>query len=398
MIFIAGSLPGHIARSRGHPWAQAVLMAGWITLFFGFALWPLALIWAYVDAPAPRPRGSDCAMIVAIFNVYLVILFGLVKLEDRALQPLLEGLSRHRAGAAVVRSVRSHGLGCSPAAPPSSCAIRCRSCPTWRARWSRSALEANRPVKAGGMNLSRIDPVPFPVAGRCVGGPAQARGAAALADDAARSARPAGRAFDVQQHQASVEQLKAQIEGARWNLEQDGGARPCRRLRDQSRSAQGRTRRQPAADTGDGLHRHIRHADRRRGGCRSTSRFIRPGQPVELTFKFLPGQIHRRQGRDRASGDPQADRPEVSGRAITAAPLQSAPFVVRVKLDDEALARRPAGRQRLATAAIFTEHVKVSPRHPQGPAAADRDPELRQPVLRRSRRHDAIGQASGGAK
>ena len=58
MIFIAGSLPGHIARSRGHPWAQAVGMAGWITLFFGFALWPIALIWAYVDAPAPR-RGSD---------------------------------------------------------------------------------------------------------------------------------------------------------------------------------------------------------------------------------------------------------------------------------------------------------------------------------------------------
>jgi len=30
MIFIAGSLPGHIAKSRGHPWAQAVRMAGWI--------------------------------------------------------------------------------------------------------------------------------------------------------------------------------------------------------------------------------------------------------------------------------------------------------------------------------------------------------------------------------
>lgn len=58
MICIAGSLPGHVARTRGHPWAQAVRMAGWITLFFGFALWPLALIWAYVDAPAPR-RGSD---------------------------------------------------------------------------------------------------------------------------------------------------------------------------------------------------------------------------------------------------------------------------------------------------------------------------------------------------
>ena len=32
IFFIAGSLPGHIARSRGHPWAQAVTVAGWVTL------------------------------------------------------------------------------------------------------------------------------------------------------------------------------------------------------------------------------------------------------------------------------------------------------------------------------------------------------------------------------
>jgi Protein of unknown function (DUF3302) len=51
---IAGSLPGHIAMTRGHPQAQAVGAAGWITLICGFALWPVALIWAYVDAPAPR--------------------------------------------------------------------------------------------------------------------------------------------------------------------------------------------------------------------------------------------------------------------------------------------------------------------------------------------------------
>ena len=39
--------------------------------------------------------------------------------------------------------------------------------------------------------------------------------------------------------------------------------------------------------------------------------------------------------------------------------VQSAPFVVRVKLDDEDFARRlPAGST--GTAAIFTEHVKVS--------------------------------------
>ena len=57
---IAGWLPGHIAKSRNHPYAQAVTDAGWITLIFGFALWPVALIWAYVDVPArqtaePRP-------------------------------------------------------------------------------------------------------------------------------------------------------------------------------------------------------------------------------------------------------------------------------------------------------------------------------------------------------
>jgi hypothetical protein len=54
MFFIAGYLPGHIAKSRGHPWAQAVTVAGWVTLIFGFVLWPVVLIWAYVDIPARR--------------------------------------------------------------------------------------------------------------------------------------------------------------------------------------------------------------------------------------------------------------------------------------------------------------------------------------------------------
>jgi uncharacterized BrkB/YihY/UPF0761 family membrane protein len=57
VVFIAGSLPGRIAKSRGHPWAQAVTVAGWVTLIFGFALWPVALIWAYVDVPRV-PRGE----------------------------------------------------------------------------------------------------------------------------------------------------------------------------------------------------------------------------------------------------------------------------------------------------------------------------------------------------
>jgi prepilin signal peptidase PulO-like enzyme (type II secretory pathway) len=60
VIWLMGSMPGQVARRRGHPWAEAVTIAGWITLIFGFVLWPVAMIWAYVDIPAkqtaePRP-------------------------------------------------------------------------------------------------------------------------------------------------------------------------------------------------------------------------------------------------------------------------------------------------------------------------------------------------------
>jgi hypothetical protein len=58
IIFMA-MLPGMIARSRNHPWAQAVTVAGWVTLFFGFLLWPVAVIWAYVDIPARKGGAAQ---------------------------------------------------------------------------------------------------------------------------------------------------------------------------------------------------------------------------------------------------------------------------------------------------------------------------------------------------
>ena len=54
VVVALGMMPGHIARKRGHPWAQAVTVGSWATLIFGFVLWPLVLIWAYVDVPARR--------------------------------------------------------------------------------------------------------------------------------------------------------------------------------------------------------------------------------------------------------------------------------------------------------------------------------------------------------
>jgi uncharacterized BrkB/YihY/UPF0761 family membrane protein len=58
ILIIAGALPGQVAHGRGHPWAHAVTVAGWVTLLCGFALWPVVLIWAYVDVPAVRKQDT----------------------------------------------------------------------------------------------------------------------------------------------------------------------------------------------------------------------------------------------------------------------------------------------------------------------------------------------------
>lgn len=53
IVFMA-MWPGMVAKRRNHPWAEAVTIGGWVTLFLGFVLWPIVLIWAYVDVPAQR--------------------------------------------------------------------------------------------------------------------------------------------------------------------------------------------------------------------------------------------------------------------------------------------------------------------------------------------------------
>jgi hypothetical protein len=47
---------GYFAETRGYPWADAVTVAGCVTLICGFALWPIALIWANVDVPASSKK------------------------------------------------------------------------------------------------------------------------------------------------------------------------------------------------------------------------------------------------------------------------------------------------------------------------------------------------------
>ena len=58
VIIYLAMLPGMIATKRNHPWTQAVTVAGWVTLFLGFVLWPIVLIWAYVDVPTPAREAA----------------------------------------------------------------------------------------------------------------------------------------------------------------------------------------------------------------------------------------------------------------------------------------------------------------------------------------------------
>ena len=51
-----GQLPGRLARKWGHPQASAINVAGWIGMATGGLLWPLALIWAFIN-----PSGSQAA-------------------------------------------------------------------------------------------------------------------------------------------------------------------------------------------------------------------------------------------------------------------------------------------------------------------------------------------------
>ena len=213
-------------------------------------------------------------------------------------------------------------------------------------------VQANTALKTGDV-LFKIDPVPYQAQVSAI--EAQLKlSDMRLSQMTTLFERDAGRGFDVQQRQSEVDQLKAQLEGAKWNLDKtvvrapaDGYATNVA-LRKGARVASSPV--MAFIDTSDTLVGvEITQND---------ARYIKPGQPVEITFKFEPGVV--RTGRVetifQAISTGQA---QVSGTAVAPKEIQSAPFVVRVKLDDQDLAKRlPAGST--GTAAIFTEAVKAT--------------------------------------
>ncbi len=213
--------------------------------------------------------------------------------------------------------------------------------------------QANTALKAGDV-LFRIDPVPYQAQVDAI--EAQLKlSTTRLAQMTQLFERDSGRGFDVEQRQSEVDQLKAQLESAKWNLDKTVVRAPADGYATNVALRKGaRVANLPLSpvmafiDTSDTLLGvEITQND---------ARFIKAGQPVEITFKFEPGVV--RTGKvETILQAVSTGQTQVSGTAVAPREIQSAPFVVRVRLDDEALARRlPAGST--GTAAIFTEAVK----------------------------------------
>jgi RND family efflux transporter MFP subunit len=293
-------------------------------------------------------------VIVFLFNVYLLILFLLVRFKIVPfnlfwkISPLIVLLLL------MVGLFIPMGWG-APSGPVLVGRHSVQIVPDVSGEVLEVPVVPNTPLKAGDV-LFRIDPAPYQAQVDTLD--AQLKFAELRFGQMTQLQRgDAGRAFDVQQRESEVKQLKAQLAAAKWNLDKTVVRAPTDgyvtnlALRKGARVAS-----IPVApvmafiDTSE----TIVAAEI----AQINARYIEPEQPVEVTFKYLPGSIFTGHVETvlQAIATGQV---KPSGYAVTPQEVQSAPFVVRVKLDDADLAKRlPAGST--GEAAIFTEHVNAS--------------------------------------
>jgi RND family efflux transporter MFP subunit len=290
-------------------------------------------------------------MIIFLLNVYLVILFLLVKLRIVRFNLFWKSSPFIVLLLLLVGLFIPMGWG----APAGSALVIRQSvqiAPEVAGEVIDVPVVANTPIKSGDV-LFKIDPVPYQAQVEAIEAQLKFQ-ELRLSQMTQLQEHGTGRAFDVEQRQAEVDQLRGQLEGAKWNLDKTVVRAPADgyvtnlALRKGARVATAPV--MAFIDTSDTLVGvEISQID---------ARYIAPDQDVELTFKFLPGRILT--GKVEAVLQAIASgQVQVSGTAVTAAPVQAAPFGVRVRLADSETARRlPAGSS--GQAAIFTDRVKAS--------------------------------------
>jgi len=293
-------------------------------------------------------------MIVAILNVYLVILFILVKTK------IVPFNLFWKCSPLIVLLLLMFGLFIpmgwgAPQGPAMVVRNSVQIVPNVAGEGTDVPVVANKPLKAGDV-LFKIDPVPYQAQVDSIGAQLKFE-ELRLSQMTQLELSDSGRAFDVQQRQAEVDKLKGQLRGANYNLEQtvvqapsDGyvtnlglmkGARvanlplsPVMAFIDTSQTI-----------VGVEIHQIY-------------TRYIEVGQDVEVTFKVFPGQVYKGKVESVLEAT-AAGQVVASGAAVTPRQVAAAPLVVRIKLDDAKLvASLPAGAA--GDAAIYTEHIKPS--------------------------------------
>ncbi len=293
-------------------------------------------------------------MMVAIMSVYLALLFGLVWLG------VIRFNTFWKTSPVILLIILNLGLFIpmgwgAPQGPVMVVRNSVAIVPNVAGEVIDVPVVANTPLKAGDV-LFKIDPMPYDAQVKAI--EAQLKlSATRLAQMTQLFERDSGRGFDVEQRQSEVDQLTAQLEGAKWNLDKTTVRAPAdgyvTNLALRKGARVGNLPLSPAMafiDTSDTLIGvEINQIN---------ARYIAPGQDVEVTFKFLPGHVYAGKVESilQAIASGQA---EISGTAVAPKAIEAAPFIVRVRLGDTAFMQRlPAGAT--GTAAIFTEHVKVS--------------------------------------
>ena len=291
-------------------------------------------------------------MIVAILNVYLVLLFILVKMK------IVPFNLFWKCSPLIVLLLLMFGLFIpmgwgAPQGPALVVRNSVAIVPNVAGEVTDVPVEANKPLKAGDV-LFKIDPVPYQ---------SQVDSVAAqlkfeelrLSQMTQLQSTDSGRAFDVQQRQADVDKLKAQLLGAKYNLEQTVVVAPSDGYVTNLGLIKGaRVANLPLSP----VMAFISTAETVVGVQvqQIYTRYVEPGQEVEVTFKFFPGEVFAGKVVSVLEAT-STGQVLTSGTAVAPTQVTAAPFVVRVKLDDAKLAASlPAGTA--GDAAIYTPHIK----------------------------------------
>jgi multidrug resistance efflux pump len=293
-------------------------------------------------------------MIVAILNVYLVILFILVKTK------IVPFNLFWKCSPLIVLLLLMFGLFIpmgwgAPQGPAMVVRHSVAIVPDVAGEVTEVPVQPNVPLKAGDV-LFKIDPTPYQSQVDALS--AQLKFEELRLSQMTQLQRSdAGRAFDVEQRQADVDKIKGQLEGAKWNLEKTVQTAPA-----------------DGYVTNVGLRKGARVANLPLSPVMAFidtsetivgveiaqiyTRYIEPAQNVEVTFKVLPGQVFSGKVVSVLEAT-SAGQVQASGAAVTPRQVTAAPLVVRVKLDDARFAASlPAGAA--GDAAIYTDRIKPS--------------------------------------